>query len=72
MKIVQSIQKAGQAMMQKAIVHAPDRFITGGAPDPMIDSSDPLIGAPLPRLDGPAKVTGQATFAAEFPLAGMT
>ena len=26
----------------------------------------PLIGAPIDRVDGPAKVTGQATYAAEF------
>lgn len=27
----------------------------------------PLIGAPIDRVDGPAKVTGRATYAAEFP-----
>lgn len=72
MKIVQSIQKAGQAIMQKAVVLAPDRYVTGGKPDPLVASDDPLIGAPLSRLDGPAKVKGEARFAAEFPLAGMT
>lgn len=71
MKIVQSIQKAGQAIMQKAIVHAPDRYITGGKPDPLAFSDDPLIGAPISRLDGPAKVRGEARYAAEFPLDGM-
>ena len=29
------------------------------------------IGDPLPRVDGPAKVTGQAKFAAEFPVRGL-
>ena len=72
MKIVQSIQKAGQAMMQKAVVHAPDRFIAGGKPDPMIASEDPVVGAPLSRLDGPAKVRGQAQYAAEFALDRMS
>lgn len=72
MKIVQNIQKAGQAIMQKAIVHAPDRFIPGGKPDPLTSSDDALIGAPLSRIDGPLKVKGEAQFAAEFPLAGMT
>ena len=71
MKIVQSIQKAGQAIMQKAIVHAPDRYITGGKPDPLASSDDALIGAPISRLDGPAKVRGEARYAAEFPLDGM-
>lgn len=71
MKIVQSIQKAGQAMMQKAVVHAPDRFIPGGKLDHMIASDDPLIGAPVSRLDGPAKVRGEARFAAEFPFDAM-
>jgi len=72
MKIVQSIQKAGQAAMQKAVEHAPDRFIPGGRPDPLIESSDPLLGAPLSRVDGPLKVRGEAKFCAEFPLPGMT
>ena len=71
MKIVQSIQKAGQAIMQKAVVHAPDRYITGGKPDPLAASDHALIGAPISRLDGPAKVKGEARFAAEFPLDGM-
>jgi len=71
MKIVQSIQKAGQAIMQKAVVHAPDRYITGGKPDPMAASDDALIGAPVSRLDGPAKVKGEARFAAEFALDDM-
>lgn len=72
MKIVQSIQKAGQAIMQKAVVHAPDRYITGGKPDPLSASDDALIGAPVSRLDGPDKVRGEARYAAEFALDGMT
>ena len=71
MKIVQNIQKAGQAIMQKAIVHAPDRYVTGGKPDPLAFSDDALIGAPASRLDGPLKVRGEARFAAEFALDGM-
>ena len=72
MNIVQSIQKAGQAALQKAVEHAPDRFIPGGKPDPLTDSSDPLLGAPISRVDGPLKVRGAAQFCAEFPLAGMS
>ena len=72
MKIVQSIQKAGQAIMQKAVVLAPDRYVSGGKPDPVASSDDPLIGAPLSRVDGPLKVKGESRYAAEFPLAGMT
>ncbi len=30
--------------------------------------NDPHIGAPRDRVDGPAKVTGQATYVAEFPI----
>ena len=31
-----------------------------------------LIGAPVSRIDGPLKVAGQARFAAEFPMEGLT
>ncbi len=71
MKIVQNIQKAGQAIMQKAVALAPDRYVTGGKPDPLTSSDDPLIGAPVSRLDGPVKVKGEARYAAEFALDGM-
>lgn len=71
MKIVQNIQKAGQAIMQKAVALAPDRYVTGGKPDPLAASDDPLIGAPLSRLDGPLKVKGEARYAAEFALDRM-
>lgn len=71
MKIVQNIQKAGQAIMQKAVALAPDRYVTGGKPDPLTASDDPLIGAPVSRLDGPVKVRGEAKYAAEFVLDGM-
>lgn len=71
MKIVQNIQKAGQAIMQKAVALAPDRYVTGGKPDPLASSDDPLIGAPVSRLDGPVKVRGEAKYAAEFAPAGM-
>ncbi len=31
----------------------------------------PLIGAPIDRVDGPAKVTGRATYVAEFPASDL-
>jgi xanthine dehydrogenase YagR molybdenum-binding subunit len=43
----------------------------GGRPDPLIRRKHGLIGAPVSRIDGPLKVQGRATFAAEFPIDGM-
>jgi xanthine dehydrogenase YagR molybdenum-binding subunit len=65
------IQKAIQAVEMKAIALAPDAWLPGGKPDPLIEHRHGLIGAPVSRLDGPVKVRGQARFAAEFPLDGM-
>ncbi len=65
------IKEAAQAVMKKAIALAPDSFIPGGKPDPLIRHQHGLIGAPVSRIDGPLKVSGRATFAAEFPLDGM-
>ena len=67
-----SIAGAMQTVMKKAIELAPDRFIPGGKSDPLIRHTKGLIGAPISRIDGPQKVTGGATFAAEFPLEKMT
>ncbi len=66
------VQKATQAIMQKAVELAPDGLIPGGIPDPLIGLRDPLIGAPVSRVDGALKVKGGAPFAAEFALEGMT
>jgi xanthine dehydrogenase YagR molybdenum-binding subunit len=66
------LKDAMQAVMKKAIALAPDSFIPGGKPDPLIRHTHGLIGAPVSRIDGPLKVCGRATFAAEFPLEGMT
>jgi xanthine dehydrogenase YagR molybdenum-binding subunit len=43
----------------------------GGQPDPLIRRKHGLIGAPVSRIDGPLKVQGKATFAAEFPIDEM-
>jgi xanthine dehydrogenase YagR molybdenum-binding subunit len=43
----------------------------GGRPDPLMRRKHGLIGAPISRIDGPLKVQGKATFAAEFPIDRM-
>ena len=65
------VKDAAQAVMKKAVALAPDSFIPGGMPDPLIHHKHGLIGAPVSRIDGPLKVSGRARFAAEFPLDGM-
>ena len=65
-------QSAIQGMMGKAIQMAPESWLPGGTPDPLIEHRHGLIGAPVSRIDGPVKVRGEATFAAEFVLDGMT
>lgn len=66
------LKNAMQAVMKKAVALAPDSFIPGGEPDPLIQHKHGLIGASVSRIDGPLKVSGLATFAAEFPMEGMT
>src|ERR1700712_4619214 len=65
------IKDAAQAVMKKAVEIAPDSWMPGGHPDPLIERKQGLIGAPISRLDGPLKVQGQARFAAEFPMDQM-
>jgi len=67
-----SLKDAVQAVVNKAVALAPDSFIPGGKPDPLIRHKHGLIGAPISRIDGPLKVSGRATFAAEFPIEGLT
>ena len=67
----QAVQGAAQAVMQKAVELAPDSWIPGGRPDPLIHRKHGLIGASVSRIDGPVKVRGAARFAAEVPLPGM-
>ncbi len=66
------VQEAMQAVMKKAIALAPDGWIPGGHPDPLMREKHGLIGASISRIDGPLKVAGQARFAAEFPMEGLT
>ncbi len=58
-------------VVKKAVALAPDRWIPGGKPDPLIEHEHGLIGTPVSRVDGPLKVQGEARFAAEFSLEGM-
>ncbi len=66
-----SIKAAATKVMGKLIEVAPDKWIPGDTPDPLIRQKHGTIGAPVSRIDGPLKVTGAATFAAEFPITGM-
>jgi xanthine dehydrogenase YagR molybdenum-binding subunit len=66
-----SIEDAAQAVMKKAVQVAPDAWMPGGTPDPLIRQKHGLIGTPVSRLDGPEKVSGTARFAAEFPMDRM-
>ena len=76
MSIVDTVKEAAQGMMQgamdKLIPLAPDSWIPGGVPDPLIARKHGLIGTPVSRLDGPLKVQGGARFAAEVTLDDMT
>ena len=60
-----------QAGMAKVVALAPDSWVPGGTPDPLIRHQHGHIGKPLSRIDGPLKVTGAARFAAEFPIETM-
>ncbi|OWQ46932.1 dehydrogenase [Roseateles noduli] len=65
------LKDAATAVMKKAIEVAPDAWMPGGSPDPLIARREGLVGAPVSRVDGPLKVKGEARFAAEFPEAGL-
>jgi xanthine dehydrogenase YagR molybdenum-binding subunit len=65
-------KEIAQAVMKKAVALAPDSWIPGGKPDPLIRHKHGLIGASISRVDGPLKVAGQAKFCAEFPMDGLT
>ncbi len=75
MSIVDTVKETAQGLVQgamsKLVPLAPDSWIPGGVPDPLIRQQHGLIGTSVSRLDGPLKVRGAAPFAAEFPLEGM-
>jgi len=66
-----SIQNSVQAGMKDAVEIAPEAWLPGGKPDPLIQYKYGLIGTPVSRLDGQLKVKGDAPFAAEFEIKGM-
>jgi len=70
MSIIDTAKQAAQGLMQgameKLVPLAPDSWIPGGRPDPLIAHKHGLIGTPVSRLDGALKVKGEAGFAAEF------
>lgn len=75
MSIIDTAKEAAQGLMQgamqKLVPLAPDSWIPGGVPDPLIRKQHGLIGTSISRLDGPLKVRGAARFAAEFPMDRM-
>ena len=70
-KAREAAQMATQAVMGKLVPLAPDSWIPGGKPDPLIRHKHGLVGTSVSRVDGPAKVGGEARFAAEFAMEGM-
>lgn len=56
-------------LMYKAVQRAA-RYMPDKAPDPLRHKRDQM-GQPMSRLDGRAKVTGEARFAAEFKLENL-
>ena len=66
------VQDAMQTVVKTAVALAPDSWMPGGHPDPLARHKHGLIGAPISRIDGPLKVAGQARFAAEIPMPGLT
>ncbi len=70
-KAVKKTHEAAQTVMKKAIELAPDSWMPGGTPDPLIAHQGGLIGTAVSRLDGPLKVSGGAHFAAEFAMENM-
>jgi len=75
MTIVDSAKQAAQTFAQGAMAElvplAPDSWLPGGIPDPLIRHKHGLIGTAVSRLDGPLKVRGAARFAAERPMDSM-
>ena len=61
------VQDAVQAVMKKAIALAPDGWIPGGQPDPLMHHKHGLIGASISRIDGPLKVSGQGAVLRRVP-----
>jgi xanthine dehydrogenase YagR molybdenum-binding subunit len=67
----QRVEVAVMSVVKKAVALAPDAWVPGSHPDPLIHHEHGLIGAQISRVDGPQKVQGAARFAAEVRLEGM-
>lgn len=63
-----SLKQAAQAVVKTVVEHAPDSWMPGGKPDPLIARRRGVVGTPVSRVDGPLKVQGQARYAADFPM----
>ena len=63
--------EAAQSVVKEAVALAPDGWVPGGTPDPLIRHQHGHLGKPVSRIDGPLKVAGRATFAAEVSLDRM-
>jgi xanthine dehydrogenase YagR molybdenum-binding subunit len=65
------LQGVVQGAMAKAVALAPDSWMPGGQPDPLLQRRHGHVGRPVSRIDGPVKVAGKAPFAAEIPMPDM-
>ena len=61
------LSDTAKTVMRKAVELAPDNWLPGGRPDPLIRERHGSTGAPVSRIDGALKVRGAARFAAEVP-----
>ena len=66
-----TIEDAPRVGAKSAVGLAQASWPPEGAPDTVGREKHGLVGAQVSRIDGLLKVTGQARFAAEFPLNGM-
>jgi xanthine dehydrogenase YagR molybdenum-binding subunit len=57
---------------QAAVAATPADWTPAVGNDPVIRAQHGLIGAQVSRLDGPLKVRGEAHFAAEYVMDGLT
>ena len=54
--------------VMRTVMETVARVMPAKAPDPLIDKADGYVGQPLRRVDGVAKVTGEAHFTADIAL----
>ena len=65
------IQNVVIGTVRTALGYVPGSWLPGGTPDPLAEKRVTL-GSQVARVDGPLKVRGEARFAGEIPLEGMT